>query len=333
MGFLRYDSEFMLFLSRLADLAWLNILCFICSLPILTSGAAMSAKYYVAMKLERGEGGSVTKAFFHSFKQNLLQNTWITFILLLVVGFFGFDWYLVYIYGTKAMSPILIGMLAIFSVLFALIIFCIFPLLARFTMKNFAAFRNALIFGIVHLPRVVIGFIVVMSPYVISIWYYKWGWLIWLGVESMALYYNAIFFIKKFQILEEKTFGTVSNPYRTQKEIEEEALKPLFEDEEESEETEKEEVTEAAEEATATENPVEKKVEKAEEPKKTEKPAEQKKPQSSNNQNKNKNNQNKNNQNKNKNSNGQKSNGQKNNSKKNNNQKSKNNSGKNEVKK
>ncbi len=238
MGFLRYDSDFMLFISRLADLAWLNILCFVCSLPILTSGAAMSAKYYVAMKLERGESVKVTKAFFHSFKQNFFQNTWVTFILLLIVGFFGFDWWLVILNGTQVMSPILIGLLGIFSVMLALIIFSIFPLLSRFTMGTFAAFRNALIFGIVHLPRVVIGFAVVISPYIISIWYYKWAWLIWLGIESMALYYNAIFFIKKFEILEEKTFGTVANPYRTQKEIEEEELKPLFEEEGEASEAE-----------------------------------------------------------------------------------------------
>ncbi len=332
MGFLRYDSDFMLFISRLADLAWLNILCFVCSLPILTSGAAMSAKYYVAMKLERGEGGSVTKAFFHSFKQNLLQNTWITFILLLVVGFFAFDWWLIILNGTQIMGPILIGLLTIFSIMFAIIIFCIFPLLARFTMGNFAAFRNALIFGLVHLPRVVIGFVVVMSPYIIGIWYYKWAWLIWLGVESMALYYNAIFFIKKFEILEEKTFGTVSNPYKTQQEIEEEDLKPLFDGEEEGAETEDSETAEDVktearseekkeEKAKESDRKPEKQEKKADPEKKAENKSENKPAGSTDKNNKSNNNKNNNNKNGNKNNNGNKKNNNKNNNNKNNNNK------------
>jgi uncharacterized membrane protein YesL len=339
MGFLRYDSDFMLFISRLADLAWLNILCFVCSLPILTSGAAMSAKYYVAMKLERGEGGSVTKAFFHSFKQNLLQNTWITFILLLVVGFFAFDWWLIILNGTQIMGPILIGLLTIFSIMFAIIIFCIFPLLARFTMGNFAAFRNALIFGLVHLPRVVIGFVVVMSPYIIGIWYYKWAWLIWLGVESMALYYNAIFFIKKFEILEEKTFGTVSNPYKTQQEIEEEDLKPLFDGEEDGAETEDAEAsedvkTEDKAEKKAEENTKkpDKKDEKQDKKADAEKKPENKSAGNVNKNNNNKNNNNKSNNNKNGNKNNNKNNNNKNNNNKNNNNKNNNNKNNNNKK-
>ena len=288
----------------------------------------MSAKYYVAMKLERGEGGSVTKAFFHSFKQNLLQNTWITFILLLVVGFFAFDWWLIILNGTQIMGPILIGLLTIFSIMFAIIIFCIFPLLARFTMGNFAAFRNALIFGLVHLPRVVIGFVVVMSPYIIGIWYYKWAWLIWLGVESMALYYNAIFFIKKFEILEEKTFGTVSNPYKTQQEIEEEDLKPLFDGEEEGAETEDSETAEdvkteakAEEKTKESDRKPEKQEKKADPEKKAENKSENKPAGSTDKNNKSNNNKNNNNKNGNKNNNGNKKNNNKNNNNKNNNNK------------
>ena len=288
----------------------------------------MSAKYYVAMKLERGEGGSVTKAFFHSFKQNLLQNTWITFILLLVVGFFAFDWWLIILNGTQIMGPILIGLLTIFSIMFAIIIFCIFPLLARFTMGNFAAFRNALIFGLVHLPRVVIGFVVVMSPYIIGIWYYKWAWLIWLGVESMALYYNAIFFIKKFEILEEKTFGTVSNPYKTQQEIEEEDLKPLFDGEEEGAETEDSETAEdvkteakAEEKTKESDRKPEKQEKKADPEKKVENKSENKPAGSTDKNNKSNNNKNNNNKNGNKNNNGNKKNNNKNNNNKNNNNK------------
>lgn len=234
MGFLRYDSDFMIFLGRLADLMWLNILCFVCSLPIITFGAAVSAKYYTAMKLERGEATGVTKAFFHSFKQNLAQNTWLSIIVLIIVFFFGWNWLLVY--GGTLTNTIVVGLLAIFTVMFAITVFCMFPMLARFETKNFAAFRNALVFGIVHLPRVVLGVAMAVAPLIISYYNIKWAWLICLSISTLTLYYNAIFFIKKFQILEEQTFGEVQNPYNPDGTPADEELKPLDFDEEDASE-------------------------------------------------------------------------------------------------
>ena len=98
-------------------------------------------------------------------------------------------------------------MLGMFTGMVLVMAFCIFPMLARFEMKTFDSFRNALVFGIVHLPRVVLGLIMFAAPFVISIWAYKWAWLIWLFAACVALYYNSRFFIKSFDKLEEKTFG------------------------------------------------------------------------------------------------------------------------------
>ena len=207
MGFLRYDGEVMGIISRIVDYVWLSILCFVCSIPIFTAGAAVSAKYYTAMKLERGEAPVVTIAFFRSFKRNLGQNVIVTMILFLIYAFFIFDWYLVLRGGTGSMNPIMVGMLGMFSAMVLVITFCIFPLLARFEMKTFESFRNALVFGVVHLPRVVLGIFMAVIPYIIGIWYYKWAWLIWLFIQCVALYYNARFFVKKFDILEERAFG------------------------------------------------------------------------------------------------------------------------------
>lgn len=249
MGFLRYDSDFMLFLGRLADLMWLNILCFVCSLPIITFGAALSAKYYTAMKLERGEATGVTKAFFHSFKQNLAQNTWLSIIVLIIVFFFGWNWLLVY--GGTLTNTIVVGLLAIFTVMFAITVFCMFPMLARFETKNFAAFRNALVFGIVHLPRVILGVAMAVAPLIISYYNIKWAWLICLSISTLTLYYNAIFFIKKFQILEEQTFGKVQNPYNPDGTSADEELKPLGFGEEDASEEDGTEKTESTDDAAA----------------------------------------------------------------------------------
>jgi Predicted integral membrane protein len=207
MDIFRYDSDFMQALGRIADLAWLNILCAICCFPIFTAGAAVTAKYYTAMKLERGQAPGVTKTFFRAFKENFLQDLKVTVILILICAFFAYDWLYIYKQGVGSLSPVVIGMLSMFTAMILIITFCVFPMIARFEMKTFDSLRNALVFGIIHLPRVALGIFLAVIPFVISIWYFKWAWLIWLFFACIALYYNSRFFIKSFDKLEERTFG------------------------------------------------------------------------------------------------------------------------------
>ena len=157
MDVFRYDSDLMLGIGKAADFAWLNILCAICSIPIFTAGAAITAKYYTAMKLERGEGIGVTKTFFRAFKENFVQDLKVTCILMLICAFFAYDWFYIIKQGSGSLNPIATGMLFMFTGMVLVMAFCIFPMLARFEMKTFDSFRNALVFGIVHLPRVVLG--------------------------------------------------------------------------------------------------------------------------------------------------------------------------------
>nr|MCR5269204.1 YesL family protein [Lachnospiraceae bacterium] len=67
MKYLAFDSPVMQAISKAADLALVNLLWFVCSLPVFTAGAAMCAKYYVGMKIARNEEPAVFKSFFHSF--------------------------------------------------------------------------------------------------------------------------------------------------------------------------------------------------------------------------------------------------------------------------
>ena len=207
MDIFRYDSDLMQGISRVADLAWLNILCFICSIPLITIGSAMTAKYYVAMKLERGEALGVTRTFFRNFKDNFRQNIVVSIILVLIYAFFALDWYLIIKSNASGMQVVAVGMLGMFSAMVLIVSFCIFPMISRFEMKNFDAFRNALVFGLVHFFRVVLGIFMAVIPFIIGIWYFKWAWLIWLFIACVALYYNSKFFIKAFDKVEERTFG------------------------------------------------------------------------------------------------------------------------------
>ena len=84
MGIFSPDSEFMLAVGKIADYVILNLLCVLFSIPIVTAGAAMTAKFYVAMKMTRGEEPQVLQAFLKSFRENLKQATGIWVIVLMI---------------------------------------------------------------------------------------------------------------------------------------------------------------------------------------------------------------------------------------------------------
>ena len=61
------------FLTITGDLMALNILWFLCSLPIITIGPSTNALFTVTLKLAKGESVSVLKTFFKAFKENFKQ--------------------------------------------------------------------------------------------------------------------------------------------------------------------------------------------------------------------------------------------------------------------
>lgn len=85
-GFFSYDGLFAKYGGKLWDLIWLNILTLICSIPLVTSGAAVTAMHYVELKILRNEEYGITAAYFRSFKMNLKQGLAIQ-SMFLVVGY------------------------------------------------------------------------------------------------------------------------------------------------------------------------------------------------------------------------------------------------------
>ena len=67
------NNPLMVFLSRLVDLAVLNILTVCTSVLIVTAGGAMTAMNNVLLHLVRGDETYVTRMFWTSFKKNFRQ--------------------------------------------------------------------------------------------------------------------------------------------------------------------------------------------------------------------------------------------------------------------
>lgn len=199
------DSPLMNGLGKMADLIWLNILTFICCIPIFTIGASMTALNYVALKIVRNEESYITKAYFKSFKENFKQATIIWLIMLLAVAVIIAD-ILIFRFSDIVfpswikVALIAIGVLAVFATMH------VFPVLAKFENTIANTFKNSFFIGILSLPKTILMMVCWVIPAVISIYFIQaFPIVIAFGISGpvfiSALLYNKTF--KRFEPQEE----------------------------------------------------------------------------------------------------------------------------------
>ena len=144
-----YDNKFMQALMTMGDLIILNMLFLLCSIPIVTMGAAQAGLYTAVRTIvDKNDDRSPVKAFFRGFKSGFLKITliWIPCMIVIVVcllTFFvlpgGFE---------KVMSIIGFCIVAIFVML-------IMMFHSRFDCTPMQLLRNSALMFLAHFFRVV----------------------------------------------------------------------------------------------------------------------------------------------------------------------------------
>jgi Predicted integral membrane protein len=166
MKFFSYESKFSQLLLKLCYACYLNLLWFVCSIPIFTIGASTTALYYASLKLVRGEENHIGRQFFHSFKENFKQATVLWLILLGIGLFLGADGYIVYHLrasstGTAAVLwTLIMALLIAAGVVYVIVLTQIFPLLASFSNTNLAMLKNSFLIGTHYLFATIMVFAV-----------------------------------------------------------------------------------------------------------------------------------------------------------------------------
>ncbi len=198
------DSKMMETLSKITDYIILNILCLTFSIPIITIGAAFTARNYTAMKMVRGEEPSVCKSFMKSFKDNFKQITtvWMCFLIGFLMLFF--DWYNV-LYGMGTNMPYFLkAALGVITFVTWSVCYCMFYFEARFKVTTKELIKASAIMAFLNLPRMIWIFIIIFVPYVIFLWYIQWGLAIWLFATTVSLYYISREFNKQLLLIQER---------------------------------------------------------------------------------------------------------------------------------
>ena len=164
MRFFSYESKFSQLLLKLCYACYLNLLWFVCSLPIFTIGASTTALYYACLKIVREEENHPARQFFRSFKENFRQATQLWLILLAAGLFLAADAYVVYHLrqsstGTPAVLwTIVLAVLIAAGVVYIIVLEHVFPLLASVSNTNRAMLKNAFLIGTHYLFATILIF-------------------------------------------------------------------------------------------------------------------------------------------------------------------------------
>lgn len=195
------ESPVFNFLSKMADLIWLNILTVVCSIPVFTIGASLTALNYVVLKMVRNEEGYINKSFFKSFKQNFKQATIIWLIILAVIFVLAGDFYILKYAAFEFPDWLRIILFAV-AIILLIAVMHVFPVLAKFenTIKN--TFKNSFLMGILSLPKTILMIICWIIPVVIGLFVYQILPLVLAFGMSLPAYMCALLYNKTFKRFE-----------------------------------------------------------------------------------------------------------------------------------
>ena len=223
MNFLNYDSPLMRFLSTFTDLMILDILCFICCIPIVTIGPALCAKYAIAMKIARREDPVIVKPYFEAFKENFKQSFIAWLFCLAACLLLCIDWTWMYEQGFGNVNPFYFGAAAIVTVLMLFIIMTVFPIIARFEVTVKEAFKTSVLFSMLYFFGLLAIVILILFSLFMCIKYIRWLPLVIAISHPTIVFCLCLVLIRGFKKLEgnteeEKEDESSENIEKTEKE-------------------------------------------------------------------------------------------------------------------
>ena len=200
-NFFNPEGSIMKALSRIADLAILNILWLICCVPVVTAGAATTALFAVTLKMVKNEESYIFREYIKALRRNFKQSTIIWIILLVIMMVLGTDYYIIGQWDSQLRYPmltviILAGLVLLFVALY------IFPLVAKFENTVREYFKNAALMSIRHLPyTIILAVIFVIQVYacVYMLVNYQYLPILILFGEAAFAYIMSYIYIKIFK--------------------------------------------------------------------------------------------------------------------------------------
>ena len=163
------NNPLMQFLSRIVDLAVLNLMTVACMIPIVTAGAAITAMNNVLIHLVRKDETYVWKMFINSFKQNLKQGIGVGLLFTAIFAVAGLELMMLHSIDAKSSTMFMIIITVISICVFAVGIYT-FALLSRFENTVRGTLVNAVSLALGHILRT-LGMLAIWAVWIVFLWY------------------------------------------------------------------------------------------------------------------------------------------------------------------
>lgn len=178
MRFFSYESKFSQLVLKLCYACFLNLLWFICSIPIVTIGASTAALYYTSFKIVREEDNHAGAMFFRAFRDNFKQATVLWLIMLAFGIFLSGDIYILYHLRRTTEGPmaviwtLMLAFVIVAAVFYVIILEYVFPLVASVKNTNIAMLKNSFLIGTHYLFATILVFAVHFAMFfVVVAWF------------------------------------------------------------------------------------------------------------------------------------------------------------------
>lgn len=206
MNLFNSDSPIVRFLEKLANVMLLNWIMLICCIPIVTIGPAITAVYWVTLKMVRNEEGGLVHDFFHSFRVNLKQGIVVGLIILGIAVFFVFDFY--YIYQLTKIGGLfdrfVFVVLFFFAVVFIMVVNYVWAILAKFNNTTRQLFKTSFAVAVRHILASFVMGVISAAPLLMLLWSpasftIAVAFYLFFGVPGIA-YLQSIFLVRIFDM-------------------------------------------------------------------------------------------------------------------------------------
>jgi uncharacterized membrane protein YesL len=200
--FFNIDSKVYQYLLKYSQLLWVSILTLVCSIPLVTIGASVTAMHKLLYQIRKDEETGITRTFFRTFRDNFRQST---LIWLLCAAFFGVI-YLDYT-AVRAMQNTVLGALSyVMPVILIIGLMClvwVFVLQSRYQNTVFGTIKLAFIVGVSHPLQTLVMLILFAAPFLLLVQFMAYAPLA-LGVAfPLCGLLRAMVYSKIFQELEQ----------------------------------------------------------------------------------------------------------------------------------
>lgn len=162
------DGGIYKFMTSLFTIFKVNMLWLLCSLPIVTIGAATIAAYDVTLKMVDDEEGYVARQFFKAFKANLKKGIPLGVLNLACMYITWLDFSLFEQFKDNPIILLVMGILAL--VVFTLAFLYSYPLQARYENTIFRTLENSFNISIRYFGRTLFLLFIVFVELIIIFW-------------------------------------------------------------------------------------------------------------------------------------------------------------------